>query len=107
MTNLKQWVKDNYDLDKLTDIVQHGCASGCVPSLIYYTDTVAFHDKFADEIWDLLTEQAEDQGVTELELIASFNGQKDVSSMTQLKNLLAWFAVEAVAYELINEIEGE
>ena len=33
----------------LEELVKHGCVSGCVSSLIYYEDTVLFHDKFEDD----------------------------------------------------------
>ena len=40
-------------LDTVDDIVRHGCASGMVPALIYYSDTEPFFDRHADEIFDI------------------------------------------------------
>ena len=36
-----------------SDLLQHGCVSGMVGKLIYYTDTHAFYDKYYDDIEEL------------------------------------------------------
>lgn len=102
MNNLTKWVKEQYEHNELQDIINHGCVSGCAHGLVYYNETSAFYEKFNDEIWDKLYDSANDQGVTIMELISSFNGSKDVGSNHQFKNLLAWFAVEETARELLD-----
>lgn len=90
----------------LQDIVQHGCQSGIVSELIYYSDTIAFYDEHEEEIWEGLYQQANtytDGNI--LELIAGFKISKDVGDMGQLKNLLTWNAVEDTANDLLNEWE--
>lgn len=104
-TKLYKAVLDMHDFEELKDISEHGCASGT--SLIYYSDTSAFHDKFEEDIWNLLEELAEDQGISILELICSFRGSKEVGSIIELKNLLSWFAIEEVASIEVNEREVE
>jgi hypothetical protein len=95
MSTIKEWVKSNYTRDDMFGIIEHGCVSGSASGLIYYADTCKFHDEFEDEIWEMLHDDAEAMGHKDvLELIASFNGGKNVGSMTQLKNLLCWYAVE-------------
>jgi hypothetical protein len=42
-----------------------------------------------------------------LKHISQFNGAKDVGSMTQLKNLLAWWACEQAAHRILAEREEE
>ena len=37
-----------------TDVLYHGCQSGVVGFLIWYSDTVAFYKKYQDEISELL-----------------------------------------------------
>ena len=69
------------------DLLQHGCISGMVSSLIYYTDTHAFYDKHYAEIEELRTEYEESTG-------------EPLQINNDLKNFLAWFAFEQVAYEL-------
>ena len=91
----------------LEEIVKHGCVSGCVSSLIYYEDTVLFHDKFEEEIWEMLYDEHEEFGFKSIpEYIASFNGSKEVGSLMQFKNLLAWYAVENVARQILDEEEN-
>jgi hypothetical protein len=103
---LWEWVANTYELDEMKDIIQHGMVAG-FHSLTYYTDTIAFYDKFAEEIWDLISDNANDHGMTEMEFIASWNGQKNVGSDAQFKNLLCWFAVEECARCFIDNIECE
>ena len=77
-----------------SDLQNHGCVSGLVSSLIYYTDTHAFFDKYYEEIEDLRCEYEEETGV-------QINIQHD------LKNFLAWFAFEETAYQMASELELE
>ena len=43
-------IKDQYDLDTLKEIVEHGCASGVATNHIYYNQTVSFFDDNEEEI---------------------------------------------------------
>ena len=91
----------------LKEVVEHGCVNGCVSSLIYYEDTVLFHDKFEEEIWEMLYDEHEEFGFKSIpEYIASFNGSKEVGSLMQFKNLLSWYAVENVARQILDEEEN-
>jgi hypothetical protein len=103
---IKQHILENLELDTIQDIVNHGCSGG-VGGFIYYQETTAFHDENEEEIWDMLWEDSKDHGITAMELIAEFNGQKDVYTMTQFKNLLCWYAVERTCNEIINEAEEQ
>jgi len=100
--NIKEYMLENYEIETIKDITKHGLSGG-VNGFIYYHETIKFHDEHESEIWDRLYDLAECQGVTTMQLIASFNGQKDVGSMHQLKNLLVWYAVEEVCHEIIDE----
>ena len=103
--NIKDWIKKNLDKDQINEVVLHGCVNGTVSELIYYADTSAFHDAHEEEIWEMVYESAEGQGLTILEFIATLRGGL-VGSMYQLKNLLAWFAVEEHCYHMV-EAENE
>ena len=103
--NIKDWVKKNLDKDQIKEVVEYGCVNGTVNELIYYSDTSAFHDAHEEEIWDMVGESAEGQGLTVLEFLATLRGGL-VGSMYQLKNLLAWFAVEETCYHMV-EAESE
>ena len=91
----------------ISDISKHGCSGGTISELIYYDDTVKFHDNHQEEIWDELNNQADDYGYSVLEFIDLLNGGKAVSSMTTLKNLLSWWICEIVAHKIEYEREGD
>ena len=103
--NIKDWINKNLDKDQIKEVVEHGCVNGTVSELIYYADTSAFHDAHEEEIWEMVYESAEGQGLTILEFLATLRGGL-VGSMYQLKNLLAWFAVEEHCYHMV-EAENE
>jgi len=76
------------------DLLQHGCISGMVGKLIYYKDTHTFYDKHYAEIEELREEYEESTG-------------EPLKIPSDLKNFLAWFSFEQVAYQLVSEIEPE
>ena len=69
------------------DLLQYGCISGMVSSLVYYCDTEAFFDKYYEEIIELKTEHEEMTG-------------QPMQIPHQVKNHLAWFAFEETARRL-------
>jgi len=107
---IKQWVEDKVKDEEihLEDVIEHGCVSGCVSSLIYYSDTVKFYDKFEDEIWDMLEEDTNQFGNDNiLQTISQFNGSKNVGNLYQFKNLLTWYSVEETCRKILDEKEKE
>jgi len=102
-------IKDALDSENIetyfNDLLTHGCVSGMVGRLIYYSDTVKFYDRYEDEIEDLLDETREEMGYSNrFDMIGSLNGAENVGDITQEKNLLAWFAFEENARTIANEI---
>ena len=96
----KDWMKNQFDYDELLNLCEHG-AQGGFSGLIYYSETNALYNEYRNDIWDMLERDREDFGMqTCAELIASFNGAKDVASDEQYKNLLVWYAAERIAFEL-------
>tara|TARA_Y100001937_G_scaffold89406_1_gene120906 strand:- start:23 stop:397 length:375 start_codon:yes stop_codon:yes gene_type:complete len=91
----------------ISDVAEHGCSGGIINELIYYYDTVKFHDEHEDEIWDELNTMADDFGYSIPQLIGSFNGSKHVGSMTQFKNLLSWWVCEVIAQRIMDEREQD
>lgn len=89
--NLKKYVindileycdNDNeYILNYIKDVVNHGCVSGIVSSLIYYSDTEKFFNDYANEILEML----EKYGINNIKLN---------------KNNLSWFAYEKICNDL-------
>lgn len=84
---------NNNPAQMFADLQQGGCASGMIGSLIWYTDTRAFFDRFYYEI-EGLREQYEDEVGEPLRI----NGD--------LKNWLAWFAFEETAYRIAHDELG-
>lgn len=78
-------------LTTIEDIINHGCASGIVPALIYYKDTEAFFDRHVDEIFDLYNDLKFEYGEIDIELS---------------RNNLAWLSFEAMAQNILDELEA-
>lgn len=96
---------EEYRAGLLEDLSQHGCISGMVGGLIYYHETVRFHDDHESEIWDMLEEYRGEFGhETIMEFIATLNGAKNVGDLDQQKNLLAWFAFEETARRIADQL---
>ena len=77
-----------------TDVIRHGCQSGIVSGLIYYTDTHAFFDKHYEEIEQLRVELEEDFG-------------QPLQPKGDLKNWYAWLAFEETARKIADKFELE
>lgn len=73
------------------DLFKHGCISGMVSELIYYTDTHKFYDENYAEIEDLRHDWEEN--VTDHLQVGS-----------DLKNWFAWFAFEETARSIAEEL---
>ena len=92
-------IKETYDLETLTEIRDHGCASGVAHDHIYYTDTIAFFDKYEDEITEHIADTLGDQFRTEL-------WDDNPCNITGYKNDTVWCYIELIASQLVDEHEG-
>ena len=54
-------IKDQYDIDTLREIFEHGCSSGVANNHIYYYQTTKFFDKYEGEIVDYLSDNFGDE----------------------------------------------
>lgn len=97
--------------DNYQDICNHG-NSGGYSGFIYYSDTIPFAKKHKKSILKLAKDQAEEFGMSPLEMIAGFNCFRDFEkddvfnfltgidsnedSETVILNGLAWYAAEEV-----------
>lgn len=109
METIKEYLLKCYGIEELKDIVEHGCVEGAASQHIYYKDTVAFHDKFEEEIWDMLYEGAKeftDSGNI-MDFIAGFAGSNYIGCIDQFKNLLCWYTIEHIAQEILDEQENK
>ena len=93
-------IKNQYTIDELNDIVEHGCASGCANNHIYYSDTVSFYDEYSDEISDYIRDAIGSEFLTE-----TFDNNE--GNLTGYKNDIVWTFIELYAMELIDNIDNE
>jgi len=100
MKTFKKWMLNNFEKSELSDMVKHGVASG-FSGLIYYSETTALYRRYQEQIWEMLYEDADNQGVNILQLIGSFNGAAEVGGHEQFENLLVWYAAEKIAWDII------
>jgi hypothetical protein len=78
----------------LKDVVTHGCQSGIVAGLVYYSDTHQFFDKYYEEILECIEEYEEQ------------SGEKPIFQ-NDLKNWYAWFAYEFMARKVLDVLNVE
>ena len=101
----KGWMIETFSRDELDDISTYGAQNG-YRGLTYYRDTEELYKTYESDIWGLLADDADNFGSKNLlELISTFNGAKNVDSLSQLTNLLVWYAAEKIAREVIENHE--
>lgn len=79
-----------------TDVLYHGCQSGIVGELIYYTDTVRFYKQYRNEINELLYDTMNGTGLyAPSDLFGEKWDKEDpLAQECHNQNLLAWFGFE-------------
>ena len=85
-------IEDDEILSTVEEMVTYGCQSGIVSALITYSDTEKFFDNHANEIFELIEDMRQE-------------GIIDMNNFELSKNNLAWFAFEAIAQEIYQEME--
>jgi hypothetical protein len=90
------YILDDYKTDDeikcfFSDLLNNGCQSGMISTLIYYRDTKKFYIKFMDEIHELIEELESSMGET-------------IKAKGTRSNFYAWLAFEETARSLSNEI---
>ena len=80
------------------EVIEHGCVTGIVPSLIYYYQTEAFFNKHKNAINELAHELSEDLYDNPFEIYHNLNGGCS-------KNNMAWFGFEEVTRIIASELE--
>jgi hypothetical protein len=85
------------------DDVGHGLSSGIVGSMIYYSDTVKFFNRYRKEIEKLWQEFADGTDM-KLQDLRDFDESDPFIRDTNNKNLLAWFSYEEIANQLQNAL---
>lgn len=99
---VKSWLNDYDPLERegaLEDLLAHGCESGMVGELIYYTDTTAFFEQHCKEINALLAEMLDNTSPASL-FGDKWDSTDPLALDIQNQNLLAWFGFEEAARQL-------
>ncbi len=111
---VEAWLDDREDQgytrkDALEELQQHGCQSGVVSHLIYYSDTVKFYEEHQEEINQMLYELLKDTGLSPLELFGAekWDQEDPLALDTHNQNLLAWFGFEETADRIYQDLEEE
>ena len=91
-------IKDTYDYEQCTEIVNHGCQSGVCSQHIYYADTVRFFEQHAEEI---TRELVDNFGTEFLAQVLTSNG----GSIDHYMNDLTWTFIELAAMRIVDEYE--
>jgi hypothetical protein len=85
------------------DLMSHGCSSGLIGELVYYTDTVKFFEKHKEEIFELAIDESENYGSSNVfDFLSGLNGA-NVGDYDQFANLMAWFAFETVIRQIYEQ----
>ena len=93
-------IKNQYTIDELNDIVEHGCISGCASNHIYYADTTSFYDEHEHAICEYIRDAIGSEFLTE-----TFDNNEGY--LTGYKNDIVWTFIELYAMELIDNINNE
>ena len=93
-------IKNQYTIDELNDIVEHGCASGCAHQHIYHAENVLFFNQHEDEIVEYITDAIGSEFLTE-----TFDNNEGY--LRGYKNDIVWTFIELYAMELIDNINNE
>lgn len=91
-----KWFKKNMK-DYAKDIANHGADAG-YPHISYTSDCVKLYNKFEEEIYEALNQDAEEFGYDSVDAFVSTFRRKDMlATPDQRKNLLVWYMVEREA----------
>ena len=93
---INEWSEYDDKTNIFKDVLYHGCQSGIVSELIYYSDTVAFYKRYRTQINELLSETMSGTGIYNLsELFGKHWDEEDpLATGVYNQNLLAWFGFE-------------
>lgn len=105
---IDEW--NDYDDKKhiFTDVLYHGCQSGMVGFLIWYSDTTAFYKKYKEEINELLYNVQASTGLYGMkDLFGKKWDEEDPLAIEDFnQNLLAWFGFEETLRNIGLEFES-
>ena len=104
---IDEWNDYNDKKHIFTDVLYHGCQSGMVGFLIWYSDTTAFYKKYIEEINTLLYNVQSSTGLYGMkDLFGKKWDEEDPLVIEDYnQNLLAWFGFEETLRNIGLEFE--
>lgn len=92
----------------IEEILEHGCISGCVSSLIYYHDTTKFYEKHKNEINERVYQLFADYGSYDPSaMFMKWDKQDPLCLEPHNQCILAWFGFEETLRDLYYKWEEE
>ena len=102
----KQWLCSTLDRGEISDLAEHGADTGW-PGMTYTRDCIALYNRFEDEIWGALADDAESFGKpSAVAFVAGFRRSDMANDPATFKNLLVWYMAERTARELSENLNG-
>ena len=92
-------IKEQYDIDTLREIRDHGCSSGVANNHIYYTQTVDFFDVHEDEMIEYIADTLGGE-------INEDIWNNNTNNITGYKNDIVWLYIELVGHTLVQQYES-
>jgi len=91
----------------ISQLQDHGCVSGMIGALVYYSDTCKFYDDNKDDINTLLYETLQGIDCTAQQLFGDkFDSEDPLCIEETNQNLLAWFAFEETVNKFNDYMEN-
>lgn len=101
--SFKAWMT-RFSSGQLRDMSQNG-ARGGYDGLIWTDDVIDLYNKFEDEMWEILTENANNQGESVLSFVAQLRDANEIETPREFKEFVTYFCAEAVAADCVREFE--
>lgn len=89
-----------------TDVLSHGCVSGCVAELIYTNDTTAFYKKYHHDIQHILMEVMREMNTyNPKDILREWNERDMFAKESDNQTLLTWFSFEETLWRISQRFE--
>lgn len=101
----REWMEGHFEKGELKDMYEHGVDAGW-SHLTYYHQTAILYDKYEDEIWEAVVEDADVCGYENaMAFIASWKTEPDGD--VEFKNALVWYMAERTVRDIVESDDFE
>lgn len=104
---IDEWSDYTEKKNIILEVLKHGCQSGIVTNLIYYSDTTRFYKRYQKEINELLYDTLRETGFLNPHQMFGDNWDEEdpLALNVYNQNLLAWFGFEETLREIAMNFE--